>query len=251
MVHDIFSECRRCARYMPRGICDYCNQPEPKENSMWTDELIKRLKSLVDNRNFFIFCQGSRVYNVDPRKSEYGETGWAAIYLSEDYQSPIRLDKFQIEDFEVKQLIKLTDWTKQPANKPVTSNYTAYNTSKGVRQSTKISRSSTGISALVMWLGDNVTAATVGNCLKKAITEWINTTEEGHNAWKQSLFQFNIGDLSQYNLSYGDTTNPLYQILLRHGIKDLIIDVFTDNWQDLQDWDFDTVLVEDTVINKD
>jgi hypothetical protein len=91
---------------------------------------------------------------------------------------------------------------------------------------------------LVKWRG----TPHILSALKTAITEWITTTEEGGLAWKQSLFNFNVNDLRDYHLFYGDTTNKLYLILAKHDIVDLMIESFA-NAVTIEEWQYDTVLV--------
>jgi hypothetical protein len=48
--------------------------------------------------------------------------------------------------------------------------------------------------------------------LKKAVTEWVETTQEGIEEWDNSCEDFNIGDLLTAR------TNELDPILIKHGI---------------------------------
>src|ERR1035437_9915177 len=71
--------------------------------------------------------------------------------------------------------------------------------------------------------------------LKSAVTEWIKTTKEGKNAWEESSKDFNIGELSNYNLVKID------RILAKQGIHDIDIEVHSMEGTS-EGWSYDTIL---------
>ncbi|MCL4296233.1 MAG: hypothetical protein KJ077_10915 [Anaerolineae bacterium] len=72
--------------------------------------------------------------------------------------------------------------------------------------------------------------------LKTALTQWVNTTENGRKAWAEAAEDFNVGDLSLWQ------ENPvLVEILKAHGLHELKVEVIAT--QGASDWVFDTVLV--------
>lgn len=56
--------------------------------------------------------------------------------------------------------------------------------------------------------------------LRGAITDWVNQSEEGAKAWKESSQDFNIGDLAHH-----DSSPTLGRHLERHGIFYLTLEV--------------------------
>lgn len=76
--------------------------------------------------------------------------------------------------------------------------------------------------------------------LKKALTRWVEFTDQGKRAWEISSRDFNIGDLSSEAYNEGD----LAVILAGEGIHHLSIQTFCDHRVPL-DWTYDTVLVDE------
>lgn len=74
--------------------------------------------------------------------------------------------------------------------------------------------------------------------LQKAVTEWVKTTKDGKEAWKDSSEDFNVGDLAGHTMceSFLDILQGKY------GIRDLHI--VTNSQDDNGHWSFDTVLVD-------
>lgn len=76
--------------------------------------------------------------------------------------------------------------------------------------------------------------------LKKALTAWVNETEDGAAAWDNSSWDFNLGDLSM--------EQPFSQVLKTrleaHGIYELDIEVMSSNRAEYN-WVYDTVLVDE------
>jgi hypothetical protein len=78
-------------------------------------------------------------------------------------------------------------------------------------------------------------------CLKLALTQWYQNTDEGKHAWEESSNDFNVGDLAaQQPFSRG-----LLKELKKVGIFNLKISIYGNyNAQPL--WHFDTVLIEES-----
>jgi hypothetical protein len=72
--------------------------------------------------------------------------------------------------------------------------------------------------------------------ITKAVTEWIDDTEEGKRAWEHSLYDFNIGDLSNY----------LNSIILRGFLH--ANDIWELNIEIVGNGDYPTEYVYDTVL---
>lgn len=70
--------------------------------------------------------------------------------------------------------------------------------------------------------------------LRRAISVWILTTEEGQDTWEYTACDFNIGDLASYLDEQG-----LVALLEREGIHGLDIPTVG---ADTKNWTFDTVL---------
>ena len=77
--------------------------------------------------------------------------------------------------------------------------------------------------------------------LRRAITQWINTTEEGKKQWKSSFEDFNVGDLSGL---LGDWS--LIRCLEANGIHDFDI---TGVILDCDAFHYDTVLANPNEIS--
>jgi hypothetical protein len=79
--------------------------------------------------------------------------------------------------------------------------------------------------------------------LKKALTKWQQTTDEGKEAWEESSEDFNVGDLSNYELRKG----TLRKLLAERGINKLEIDIKSRSGgmgASIGAWSYDTVLIE-------
>lgn len=80
--------------------------------------------------------------------------------------------------------------------------------------------------------------------LRKCVTRWVNTTEQGKSCFAYAGADLNIGDL----LTYGDS--ELNRILEHNGIHQFNQDTY-DNL-DAGDWTYDTVLVnEEDIITEE
>jgi hypothetical protein len=74
-----------------------------------------------------------------------------------------------------------------------------------------------------------------------AVTEWVDTTQEGKDAYSRSAADFNIGDLSMEAYDDGE----LGCILAKHGIINLDITTFVQNIRQ-SNWTYDRYLVDET-----
>lgn len=80
--------------------------------------------------------------------------------------------------------------------------------------------------------------------LVAAITEWVNTTEQGMASYLASSRDYNIGDLSME-----DFNGTLGVILDRHGICNLEIEVHSRELP-RSSWSYDTHLVDETKLTE-
>lgn len=72
--------------------------------------------------------------------------------------------------------------------------------------------------------------------LKRAITKWVKSTEEGKKAFEYSCEDFNVGDLSSY------TDSPyLTYYLHEEGIHELEISAYASDSGNMN-WNYDTPL---------
>lgn len=74
--------------------------------------------------------------------------------------------------------------------------------------------------------------------LTAAITQWINETKAGKDAWRDSCEDFNVGDLPEY---LGDA--DLQARLNASGVHELEIATLAENDQQ-EGWVYDTLLVD-------
>ena len=72
--------------------------------------------------------------------------------------------------------------------------------------------------------------------LKAALTQWVQTTDGGKEAWEESNEDFNIGDLSNQSLE------PINEILAKQGVRITDIEVHSMDGTS-EGWSYDTVLV--------
>lgn len=84
-------------------------------------------------------------------------------------------------------------------------------------------------------------AGALQGAISSAVTEWINETAEGKDAYEESCGSFNIGDLA---LHQDDETLGKY--LKEYGIELLSVEV--EDGMDSQ-WEFDETLVNDIDLN--
>lgn len=78
--------------------------------------------------------------------------------------------------------------------------------------------------------------------LRKALTQWACDTEEGRMAWKQSSYDFNVGDLA------GEVgAESMQPCLEKVGIKRINIGIETSDNRCVA-WNYDTVLVDRAIL---
>ncbi len=97
--------------------------------------------------------------------------------------------------------------------------------------------------AVVQWEG--VEESKLRDALTNAVTEWVDTTEDGQGLWQYSCGDLNIGDLA----GHGED-EELNRILAKHGIRNFDITTFSDASGD-QDWTYDTVLVNEDALTSE
>ena len=74
--------------------------------------------------------------------------------------------------------------------------------------------------------------------VQKVITDWINNTKQGKDAWIYSCDDFNIGDLASHT-----TNDYLIAAFKKEGISDFTIkDEYPKSNTDI--WHFDTILID-------
>lgn len=78
------------------------------------------------------------------------------------------------------------------------------------------------------------------NAVSTALGNWMSNTPKGKIAWEVSCGDFNIGDLSDYNVQKG---SELYPFLIDQGVDKLVIDVASfHDVEQLLVWSYDDVL---------
>jgi hypothetical protein len=98
--------------------------------------------------------------------------------------------------------------------------------------------------AIVRWKGE-VEKPDILNTLIEVVSEWINTTREGKQLWKDTHEDLNVGDLSS---QMGNS--ELIVLLNKHGVYDLDIDTFVD-YHPPFGWHYDTILAENITPDDD
>lgn len=78
--------------------------------------------------------------------------------------------------------------------------------------------------------------------LMKAVTKWVRESDEGAQAWKNSMFDFNVGDLSNYTDNY-----ILKGFLKEQGIHEIKISTASSDCKGT--WEFDDLLVDTNELN--
>jgi len=85
------------------------------------------------------------------------------------------------------------------------------------------------------------------NQIRNAITAWVKTTEGGAALWKETNGDMNIGDVGGGNYHTDDA--DLIQLLQRHGIYDLSIEIHFSN-ERVMGFGYDGVLPREEEIEK-
>lgn len=88
----------------------------------------------------------------------------------------------------------------------------------------------------VILVAEHETASAAWKSFKDAVTQWVQSTAEGAEAWESSVEDFNIGD---FQLSEIETDDDLRSFARAHGIHE--VRVSTKSYDDFRD--FDEVLV--------
>jgi hypothetical protein len=74
--------------------------------------------------------------------------------------------------------------------------------------------------------------------LRRALTDWKNTTDEGRKVWEDSSEDFNVG-----HLAFAGKTISMAKCLHKETIRDLIIEPVEGVTN--HDWNYDSFLMED------
>ena len=86
-------------------------------------------------------------------------------------------------------------------------------------------------------------AATLRDALKKAVSDWVDRTTDGREAYAANGNDFNLGDLAQW-----DDDPTLLKFMELHGITGFNIQFFCDT-EPAPGWDYDDNLVDDERVN--
>lgn len=92
------------------------------------------------------------------------------------------------------------------------------------------------------------------DAITKAVTEWMQTTSDGAEAWRESSGDFNIGDLSLWLDSSGEPSSfrpqsKLTFALEKYGVKHLYIE--THCRLEIQDaWTYDNHLFDAAAVEE-
>lgn len=73
--------------------------------------------------------------------------------------------------------------------------------------------------------------------VRHAVTEWMRTSPEGRQAWKNSSEDFNVGDLASQLADH-----DLQRCLSQRGVENLTIDVYSNHNRPDPYWTYDLVL---------
>jgi hypothetical protein len=90
---------------------------------------------------------------------------------------------------------------------------------------------------------DIADAAAFRDALKKAVSDWVDRTTDGHEAYAENGNDFNLGDLAQW-----DDDLPLLKFMALHGITGFAIQVFCDT-EPAPGWDYDDNLIDEERVN--
>ena len=78
------------------------------------------------------------------------------------------------------------------------------------------------------------------DALVKAVSDWVDRTTDGREAYQENGNDFNIGDLAQW-----DDDSALRKFMRIHGIIGFRLQIFCDT-EPVSGWDYDDSLVADT-----
>lgn len=82
-------------------------------------------------------------------------------------------------------------------------------------------------------------AAAFRDALQKAVSDWVDRTTDGREAYTENGDDFNIGDLAQW-----DNDPTLLEFMKLHGITGFGIQVFCDT-EPAPGWEYDDNLVDE------
>jgi len=86
-------------------------------------------------------------------------------------------------------------------------------------------------------------ASALRAALGKAVSDWVDRTTDGREAYAENGNDFNLGDLTEW-----DDDPTLLEFLKLHGITGFGIQVFCDT-EPAPAWDYDDNLVEEDRVN--
>ena len=86
-------------------------------------------------------------------------------------------------------------------------------------------------------------AAAFRDALRKAVSDWVDRTTDGREAYAGNGNEFNLGDLAQW-----DDDPTLLEFMKLHGITGFGIQVFCDT-EPARGWDYDDNLVDEDRVN--
>lgn len=83
-------------------------------------------------------------------------------------------------------------------------------------------------------------ASALRDALVKAVSDWVDRTTDGREAYEENGKDFNVGDLAQW-----DDDPTLLKFMKLHGITGFTLQIFSDP-EPAYGWDYDDNLVADT-----
>ena len=86
-------------------------------------------------------------------------------------------------------------------------------------------------------------AAAFRDALKKAVSDWVDRTTDGREAYEENGNDFNLGDLAQW-----DDDPTLRKFMKLHGVTGFSIQVFCDT-EPAPGWEYDDNLVDEGRVN--
>jgi hypothetical protein len=86
-------------------------------------------------------------------------------------------------------------------------------------------------------------ASALRAALGKAVSDWVDRTTDGREAYAENGNDFNLGDLTEW-----DDDPTLLKFLKLHGITGFAIQVFCDT-EPAPSWDYDDNLVDEDLVN--
>ena len=90
---------------------------------------------------------------------------------------------------------------------------------------------------------DIANAAAFRDALRKAVSDWVDRTTDGREAYDENGTDFNLGDLAQW-----DDDPTLLKFMKLHGISGFGIQTFCDT-EPAAGWEYDDNLVDEDRVN--